>query len=249
MNSTDLKKLIDAIVNNYGYVHNPSVNKNIPAYALADADVLTCEASPASEITPVNIPVVPAAVNSTKRKTGPKTGSNSRREWIYSAIRSGALKADENGNVFIKKDGMWTTAQTAQQGKKKYDTDGNCIGHTGYVSFTLVWNGRRDSVYVHEVVWMYQNGLIPYGKTLDHIRPDKFDNSLSNLQLMTLEENQRKFSRPGQSVHFDKLRAERKEIIDLMASGHTVREISKITGLTTDAIYSRLKTARKNGEY
>lgn len=42
---------------------------------------------------------------------------------------------------------------------------------------------------VHRIVWEVFNGEIPEGMTVDHIDSDKQNNHISNLQLLTPEEN------------------------------------------------------------
>ena len=43
--------------------------------------------------------------------------------------------------------------------------------------------------YVHRLVWEEANGPIPEGMTIDHINGDRFDNTLSNLRMVTQQEN------------------------------------------------------------
>lgn len=137
--------------------------------------------------------IVTAASKRPHSKTGPRTGSNSKREWLYDAIQCGKIKADPDGTLYRKtKKGAWKKIEPTQQGKAIYNDEGNVIGHKGYFVYTLTHKGKSSSVYVHETVWMYFHGLIPYDITVDHIKNEKENNALTNLRLLTLEENSRK---------------------------------------------------------
>lgn len=131
----------------------------------------------------------------TVKKRGPRCGNNAKREWLYGAILAEAVKADKKGNIYIKKDGVWVKQKQSQQGKAIYDKQGKVIGHKGYMVYRLTWGGRSEVVYVHETVYMYYNGLIPYDRTVDHINNKKTNNRIRNLQLLTLEENASKGAR------------------------------------------------------
>ena len=83
------------------------------------------------------------------------------------------------------------------------DVDGNLINlvrqvpspGTKHKSGYLVCSVRRYGqpaqkiYYVHRFVYECFNGLIPYGKVIDHINNMKDDNRLCNLQLVTQQEN------------------------------------------------------------
>lgn len=59
--------------------------------------------------------------------------------------------------------------------------------------YEKVWinmtNGIRKFCYVHRVVWEYFFGRIPKGLTVNHCDEDKTNNSIDNLCLMTIKEN------------------------------------------------------------
>ena len=150
---------------------------------------------PTKANTGINNAVSAATVTPTVKKRGPRCGNNAKREWLYDAILAGVVKADKKGNIYIKKDGVWTKQKLSQQGKAIYDKQGKVIGHRGYMVFRLTWGGRSEVVYTHETVYMYYHGLIPYDKTVDHINNKKTNNRLKNLQLLTLEENASKGAR------------------------------------------------------
>lgn len=55
----------------------------------------------------------------------------------------------------------------------------------GYKVVTL----DRTTQLVHRLVWEQANGKIPEGLTVDHINGDRLDNSISNLRLATVSQN------------------------------------------------------------
>lgn len=56
---------------------------------------------------------------------------------------------------------------------------------TGYLRFG--YQGKQ--YHVHRVVWEMHNGPIPKGMQIDHINGDRTDNNLSNLRLVTPQQN------------------------------------------------------------
>ena len=74
------------------------------------------------------------------------------------------------------------------------------IGHlhpSGYREVKITANGVKKVVRAHRLVWISVNGPIPEGLAVDHINNDKLDNRISNLQLMTPEENSSKAHSDG----------------------------------------------------
>lgn len=60
----------------------------------------------------------------------------------------------------------------------------------GYYKIKLkLKNGSTKDFYYHRVMWYYFNGEIPEGLQVNHIDEDKSNNVLSNLSLMTPNEN------------------------------------------------------------
>lgn len=70
--------------------------------------------------------------------------------------------------------------------KEKTDKDGY-----KEVCLSLIEDGVHRRLYrrVHRLVWTAFNGFIPDGLTIDHINSNCSDNRLSNLQLLTREQN------------------------------------------------------------
>ena len=86
--------------------------------------------------------------------------------------------SDENGNIIniIKK--------VPIKGKKEYN---------GYIHIGVrKYRGKLKMYYTHRFVWECFNGIIPEGKVIDHINNKKEDNELSNLQLVTQQQNCKK---------------------------------------------------------
>lgn len=54
-----------------------------------------------------------------------------------------------------------------------------------YRMVDVVVDGRRFTEYVHRVVWMIHNGVIPNGLVIDHRDRNKLNNSIDNLRLVT----------------------------------------------------------------
>ena len=200
---------VKTIIENIETVENLNININIhvtiPAEVIAAVEATLAsspETIPAPTDTTTQAETSPEATPSSptkaKRQTGPCTGSNSKREWLHSAIKAGMIKADKKGNIWRKKiykrNGkvirkVWKLAKQTQQGKPVYDSSNKIIGHKGYMTVSVTYAGRSEQVYVAEIVWMTFRGLIPLGYTVDHVTPDKKDNRLRNLQLLTLSEN------------------------------------------------------------
>lgn len=183
---------------------NINININIPAEVIAAVEAALAsspEPTPApadTTTTETTSPEATPAPVKAKRQTGPCTGSNAKRIWLHAAIKAGMIKADRKGNVWRKKiykrNGKtireeWKLAKQTQQGKPVYDSSDKIIGHKGYMTVSVTFAGRSEQVYVAEIVWMTFNGLIPLGYTVDHISPNKLNNWLRNLQLLTLSEN------------------------------------------------------------
>lgn len=60
---------------------------------------------------------------------------------------------------------------------------------SGYIHINLMANGVKKQVRAHRLIWIAANGAIPDGMVIDHINNKKDDNRLSNLQLLTPENN------------------------------------------------------------
>lgn len=56
-------------------------------------------------------------------------------------------------------------------------------------------NVIKKCCYVHQFTWEYCKGLIPDGYVIDHVTDNKKNNRLSNLPLITEEQNCKKNSK------------------------------------------------------
>lgn len=63
------------------------------------------------------------------------------------------------------------------------------IGTNDYMKVTLSKEGKMKSVEVHRLVYEAFNGKVPYGMQVNHIDEDRHNNKLTNLNLLTPEEN------------------------------------------------------------
>lgn len=68
---------------------------------------------------------------------------------------------------------------------------------SGYIHIHLSANGEKRQCRAHRIIWIAANGAIPEGMVIDHINNIKNDNRLSNLQLVTPEDNSHKARADG----------------------------------------------------
>lgn len=62
--------------------------------------------------------------------------------------------------------------------------------NNGYLQVKMMCkDGVRRPFSIHRVVWFYYKGEIPQDKQVNHIDEDKTNNTISNLNLMTPQEN------------------------------------------------------------
>ena len=62
----------------------------------------------------------------------------------------------------------------------------------GYYFTNFYYNNKPHCHLAHTVIWMAFNGSIPEGYEVDHIDNDRKNNKLSNLQILTKSENNKK---------------------------------------------------------
>lgn len=93
------------------------------------------------------------------------------------------MKYNNEYNCWVSKDGL--VFRITKNGKlrllKPYMKDGN--------SYLMVALKKPSSKLLHKVIWETFNGKIPEGYQVDHINDNKFDNRLSNLQLLSISDN------------------------------------------------------------
>lgn len=59
----------------------------------------------------------------------------------------------------------------------------------GYPRTTVKINNKTHSFYLHKIIWVAANGVVPNGFEIDHIDKDKANYKLSNLRLLTPVQN------------------------------------------------------------
>ena len=99
---------------------------------------------------------------------------------------------DLEGSNYNLESGSLTIAKKVGQGSKKA-----CITTDGYAYYSLRDGSRGKSytVYIHHIVMILADPedyikQMSEGMTINHMSGDKTDNSLSNLEYLTLEDNQ-----------------------------------------------------------
>lgn len=60
----------------------------------------------------------------------------------------------------------------------------------GYKKIRIYFERKYRDFPVHQLVWVWFNGPVPYGYEIDHIDFDKTNNELRNLRLLTPLQNQ-----------------------------------------------------------
>lgn len=111
-------------------------------------------------------------------------------EFIALNIAEGNIIVDaENGKVF----------RTRGPGGVRLNEPKEIKGSdcNGYLVTKIVNNGFRFTCKMHRIVWISQHGVIPKGYCIDHINNNKKDNRISNLQMLTHEENSTKAAKDG----------------------------------------------------
>lgn len=112
--------------------------------------------------------------------------------------------------------------------------------HNGYITAKFkLKDGRRQPILWHKVIWQYFNGDIPEGMQINHIDEDKTNNALSNLNLMTAEQNSNWGTRNNRI-------SETKTNLPSMSK--KVVQIDKITGEVI-CVYPSLREAERVGQF
>ena len=108
-----------------------------------------------------------------------------RDEVAIIALSSGYITVDaENGKVYATR-GPGGVSLSVPKELKGCDCN-------GYVVYSIRAGGVKKQIRGHRLVWMSVFGAIPEGMVVDHINNNKRDNRISNLQLLTPEENSHK---------------------------------------------------------
>jgi len=122
-------------------------------------------------------------------------------------------EVDTEGNVY--------TLKKSNGLKSKDGKLSNRLVAQGYHQVSLYYGAKLPKqLLVHRLVWEAFNGTIPKDMQIDHIDNNKTNNKLSNLQLLSVQDNMKKmWDRRG--------RSEKKEIVkDWLARGYSRKFIS-----------------------
>lgn len=113
----------------------------------------------------------------------------------------------------------------------------------GYLVATIVNNGVRFQCRLHRIIWISQYGVIPDGYCIDHINNNKKDNRISNLQLLTNEENSTKAAKDGLYLSGDdnpasKISQEEREEISFIYhhSDYTQKQLAAMYGISESRV-------------
>ena len=69
------------------------------------------------------------------------------------------------------------------------------IDDRGYCRITWNENGERYTLFRHHIIWVMHNGAIPAGKVINHIKSVDYGDSITNLELVTPDDNNSAFKR------------------------------------------------------
>ena len=107
---------------------------------------------------------------------------------------------------------------------------------TGYQQITI-FKGRNTGVkellYLHQLVWLYANGMYDDKLQIDHINGNKSDNRLSNLRLLSPSDNCLNLQQPKPQYQIKKLirASEIAMIRQLLQGNNSQSSIAKQLGL------------------
>jgi hypothetical protein len=127
-----------------------------------------------------------------------------------------------------------------KRGKPVGSPDGS-----GYLQVTTYVNGRKKMVSVHSWIWRHVNGPIPDGFEVNHKNGIKTDNHISNLELLTHQQNiqhaydtglksNRGMKHPSRKLNEDQVR----EIRQLASKGWTTLVLAERYGMSRSYLYS-----------
>lgn len=69
------------------------------------------------------------------------------------------------------------------------------IDDRGYCRITWNEDGERYTLFRHHIVWVMHNGAIPAGKVINHIKGVDYGDGITNLELVTPDDNNSTFKR------------------------------------------------------
>lgn len=92
--------------------------------------------------------------------------------------------------------------------------------------------------YVHRLVWETFVGDIQAEHQIDHINADTLNNSLDNLQVLTIRQNMKKYLNKKHKIDF---RERRDELVQLYKKLGTYEKVAKEVGSNYQVIYRAIK--------
>ncbi len=117
------------------------------------------------------------------------------------------------------------------------------VSTPGYHQFRCSYDGVIKSIQYHRFVWEAFNGEIPDGFVIDHIDNNKTNNALSNLRLLTHEENlsrgNQKFTKNEfETAHYlKKIGWNKKQIMDEVGMSKSTYHLWFHKGKSYERIY------------
>ena len=104
---------------------------------------------------------------------------------FFELINMGVFKVYKNGKIYTCKRKI--RFEDEYKDCKPKLKNGMC---SGYIRISFKYNGKITHIFAHRAIWLYFNGEIPEGLEPNHKSGVKFNNRLSNLELVTRSENQ-----------------------------------------------------------
>lgn len=159
-----------------------------------------------------------------------------RDELCAIAIGNGFIKVNpETGEVF------GTRGPGGIEREEPIKLTGSVVN--GYRVYSLHAGGVKKQVRANRLVWISQYGMIPDGMVVDHINNDKMDNRISNLQLLTPEQNSTKAKEDGMYLVGDdnpaaKIKSQDKQAIYFLYwyTGKTQKQVGEMFGISESRV-------------
>ena len=156
-------------------------------------------------------------------------------EFVAWEIGKGNISVDtENGIVYSNRRAQGIPCEP-------HELKGTII--RGYRHLKIVDGKVRRAVRHHRVVWIAAHGIPPEGMVVDHINNNKSDNRISNLQLLTPEDNSHKahddgLYLTGEDNPVAKLSdCEVEEVVLTYQLGYTMRQVARMFGISKSRVH------------